>query len=191
MPLKTKEEINAMTVGEYGKNYPQYSAAYVQVVGRPSKYTLKTTIDLLEFVKEFDEAFEDVAEDIPIKSGVIHKTVRKGKKLPTVEGYCRRYNIQVSKYYEYVKNVPEFREAHALLKAAQKENLIQGALLGVYNQRFAEFVAINNTDMRSQKINIDVNIQPSESFIKFLESKRPEVIHDITSSKEDNEEDVA
>ena len=67
--------------------------------------------------------------------------------------------------HEWRDKHPEFSAALVRVKLKQKEILVQGGLAGTYESRFAQFVAINFTDMR-QKIDIDMGIGPSERLIE-------------------------
>ena len=46
---------------------------------------------------------------------------------------------------------PEFSLAYTRAKQMQKDLLVQGGLLGVYDSKFSIFVAQNFTDMRERK----------------------------------------
>jgi hypothetical protein len=76
-------------------------------------------------------------------------------KLPTIERFCCEIDIVKSTFYEWVKKYPELSNAFKKAKAYQKDQLIQMALIGIYKEGFAKFVAINVTDMKD-KIDHDI-----------------------------------
>lgn len=81
---------------------------------------------------------------------------RVPSKLPTIERFCVDIDIVTSTFYEWNKKYPELSSAFKKAKHYQKDQLMQMALMGIYKEGFAKFVAINITDMKD-KIEHDVS----------------------------------
>lgn len=77
-------------------------------------------------------------------------------KLPTIERFCCDIDIVTSTFYEWNKKYPDLSSAFKKAKAYQKDQLMQMALMGIYKEGFAKFVAINVTDM-VDKVEHNVN----------------------------------
>jgi hypothetical protein len=71
-------------------------------------------------------------------------------KLPTIERFCCDIDIVTSTFYEWNKKYPDLSSAFKKAKAYQKDQLMQMALMGIYKEGFAKFVAINITDMKDK-----------------------------------------
>ena len=77
-------------------------------------------------------------------------------KLPTIERLCYDIDIVKSTFYVWAKKYPELSNAFEKAKSYQKDQLMQMALMGIYKEGFAKFVAINVTDM-VDKVEHNVN----------------------------------
>lgn len=87
-------------------------------------------------------------------------------KLPTIERFCCDIDIVTSTFYEWNKKYPELSSAFKKAKHYQKDQLMQMALMGIYKEGFAKFVAINITDMKD-KIEHDVGKDAKEVLLGY------------------------
>jgi|GEM_PF-2705992 hypothetical protein len=127
--------------------------------GQPTKYR-REYCDLL--LKHFDSTPFRLGEIVKSgKNWSVHEDKLLPNPLPTLEGFAWILGINMDTLHEWRDKHPEFSAALARVKLKQKEILVQGGLAGTYESRFAQFVAINFTDMR-QKIEIDGTFSAGE-----------------------------
>ena len=112
-------------------------------VGAPIKYHDGIPLELTEFFDRPIYTFDVNGDKTP-------------SKLPTIERFCCDIDIVTSTFYEWNKKYPKLSSAFKKAKAYQKDQLMQMALMGIYKEGFAKFVAINVTDM-VDKVEHNVN----------------------------------
>ncbi len=113
-------------------------------VGRPSKYKAKYC-DLL--IKHFDIPPNFTEKQVTYNSDrtIVHtKYVLKANDFPTFNGFCLKIGVNRSTLNRWVSSNEEFCNAYKEAKALQLNILIQNMLQGLYNYRFASFIAKNN-----------------------------------------------
>ncbi len=77
-----------------------------------------------------------------------------------MEGFANSIGVRAETLMEWAKDkkgFPGFSDAMSTVKQMQKDTLIQGALLNVYNSRFAIFFAKNNLGM-TEDVNHDITV---------------------------------
>ena len=116
--------------------------------GRPSDYKPEYCKMLIDFFSI--EPTRDV--DTVYERGQTKKTETKvlPNDFPTLERFCSNIGCDTSTLVRWSKDYPDFHSAYTRAKQLQKDNLIRGAMSGVYDSRFSQFVAINATDMRDK-----------------------------------------
>lgn len=117
-------------------------------VGPPTKYHDGIPKQLTDFFDRDLYTFDVEGNKVP-------------SKLPTIERFCCDIDIATSTFYEWNKKYPELSSAFSKAKAYQKDQLMQMALVGIYKEGFAKFVAINVTDMRdkiTQEIDASITV---------------------------------
>jgi len=125
--------------------------------GRPTTYRPELCQELIEWFNQ--EPWEDVGGK------------RLPRKLPTLIAFAREKKIGLSTIYdwtnkEHASYQKRFSETFMkMAKDAQKEALIQNALLGLYNPFFSKFVAVNISDMRDKQ---DVDISDNRMVQRIL-----------------------
>jgi hypothetical protein len=87
-------------------------------------------------------------------------------KLPTIERFCCDIDIVKSTFYVWAKKYPELSNAFEKAKSYQKDQLMQMALMGIYKEGFAKFVAINVTDM-VDKVEHDISKDSKEVLLGY------------------------
>ncbi len=81
-------------------------------------------------------------------------------RFPTLEGFANSIGVHVDTLNAWAKDeseCPGFFGALSTVKQMQKDTLIQGALLNVFNSRFAIFFAKNNLGM-SEDVNHEITV---------------------------------
>jgi len=115
-------------------------------VGRPTDYRPEYCEDIIKFFSR--PLTKTVYKTYTTKAGtVIKEPIEKPNELPTIEEYCSSIGIVVSTLHEWRKHHPEFSKAYTHAKQLEKDFLVKNGLCDRYNARFAQFVAINCTDM--------------------------------------------
>lgn len=124
--------------------------------GRPTRYLRKYCRELVEYFYGH-ELYKEVEIPHYDKNGNISWIDKKriAGELPTMEGFAQKIGISYKTLWEWKKRHGEFRNAYAHAQGIQKDMLIQGGLMGIYQANFAIFVAQNLTDLRDSK-NFDV-----------------------------------
>jgi hypothetical protein len=123
--------------------------------GRPTKYNLTWSNKLIEFF------------DVDLIKG--NGMRREANAMPTFEGFCFKNKIHHSTLLDWCDKHEEFSEAYAWCKNKQKEMIIQGGMLGLYNAQFTIFVAKNVTDMKDKT---EIVSMTNEDTQKLLEEAR-------------------
>lgn len=119
------------------------------LTGRPSDYRPEYCDMLLAYFNITPYVESPVT--FQTKSFTKTETKRLPSKFPTLEGFAaRELGTDVHTLMEWAKEHPEFHAAYMRAKALQKDVLIDGAMSGVYDSKFSQFVAINCTDMRDK-----------------------------------------
>lgn len=106
-------------------------------VGPPTKYKESYPFELLKF---FDRPIYTTDAD----------GNRMPSKLPTIERFCCDIGIVTSTFYKWCKEKTELSSAFEKAKQYQKDQLMQMALMGIYREGFAKFIAVNVTDLKEK-----------------------------------------
>ena len=139
--------------------------------GRPTTYRPEICQELIDW---FDQ---DPWEEVNGK--------KQARRLPTFIAFAREKKIALATIYNWINPKhasyqPEFLETfEKLAKDAQKEALIQNALLGLYNPFFSKFVAVNISDMRDKH---DVDLMDNRMVQLILESLPPDVAEGVRAA---------
>lgn len=119
--------------------------------GRPTLYTPDLCADLIAY---FD--IEPNREVMVVQHFGKDSSTETPKELPndlpTLEGWCKKTGIHPSTVSEWAKQYPDFSEAITRAKAMQYHILVVNGLKGLYDARFAIFVATNITNLKSKSI---------------------------------------
>ena len=118
--------------------------------GRATKYRPEYCQMMIDF---FDvEPTETVIKKITTKNGtVIEEPVQRAVRFPSIERFAFKIGVIHETLLEWTKRFPEFAETYSRAKELQKYILNTNALSGLYDSRYAQFVAINCTDMRQKQ----------------------------------------
>jgi hypothetical protein len=84
------------------------------------------------------------------KTGLTKHMVEVPEKLPLLSAFARSIDVDEDTLLNWTKEYPEFFGAYMRAKALQKEFLIHNGLAGLYDTKFAMFVAVNCTDMKDK-----------------------------------------
>jgi hypothetical protein len=126
--------------------------------GRPTDYKPELCDDILEFFGATEECYRESEVTVGGKNWERTETKLLPTKLPTLEGWACKHGIHPGTVWDWTQRHPDFANAVTRVKAWQKQLLIQGGIMGVYDSKFAQFVAINVTDMRNT-LTVDNNLQ--------------------------------
>lgn len=140
--------------------------------GRPPKYKPEYDQALIDFCSQ--PTFEE--KEIPhYKNGEIawidYKTVPK--PLPTMVQFAKHIGVGYRTVFDWLDSKhSSFHESFSraylrVCKDLQKDGIIQGGLMGVYNPLFAKFTAVNMTDMRDKN---ETTVEAGDKLQNFLES---------------------
>ncbi len=127
---------------------PKDPADYLPM-GRPTEYKEEYCQALMDYfnVKSYEES--DITYET--KSFTKTETKRLPSKFPTIEGFAARVaGVSVQTLLAWTKDHPDFLQAYMRAKQCQKDVLIEGGMSGIYDSRFAQFVAVNCSDMRDK-----------------------------------------
>ena len=112
--------------------------------GRPTMYRPEFCQQLLDY---FDvEPYIELARSDK-KSGHEY-TQRVANSLPTLAGFAAKVGVSVQTLHNWGKAHPGFFDATTRAKAIAEDILVTNGLLGLYDARYAIFVAKNYTDLR-------------------------------------------
>jgi len=117
--------------------------------GRPTRYYPELCDELLKFFGAVEEPYRETDVTIGGKNWERTEVKLLPNKLPTLEAFCWKHKLLPEYISRWVDEYDDFRQAVTLVKAWQKELIVQGGLSGVYDSKFAMFTAINVTDMRN------------------------------------------
>jgi len=139
--------------------------------GRPTKYKKEYCEMMIDF---FNRDVTRIVETEEMQLG--KKTIRK-ERLPNYPPMFGKFARDVLKInhctlLEWVKKYDEFAKAYNECKVIQREHIIIGCLMGVYNGNFGRFTMKNISDWRD---NVDTHISTDRGGLKLaysLESKK-------------------
>ena len=118
------------------------------MAGRPSKYKAKYCQEL---IKHFDvPAYVSVPKMNPKTGNEYEELVPS--MLPTFESFAHSLGVTHATIINWKHEYPEFAAAYERAKGLQKDILVQNGLQRLYDSRFAMFMAVNNTDLVSEKV---------------------------------------
>jgi hypothetical protein len=154
----SKGDENAL-VGAYGRpsEYkPEYCEIVLEFFNKPDREVL------LEPKLDKDDKPILNADGSSVMTPVINKygePVTLATRLPTIEGLARNLKVVVATIYHWADTHPDFLEALTRGREAAKDILISNALSKSYDPKFAQFVAINTTDMVNT-VHVNENTNP-------------------------------
>lgn len=119
--------------------------------GRPSKYDPSLCEALIEYFN-VEPNREVIITQRFGKDNITETPKELPNDLPTLEGWCQKTGIHPSTVSEWVKQYPEFSEAITRAKAYQYHILVSNGLKGLYDARFAMFIATNLTKLKNKSI---------------------------------------
>ena len=147
--------------------------------GRPTKYK-----------PEYCQAIIDWFSGETTRTGIKTITTAKGtvieeetilpEKLPLFERFAHSIGVNCDTLVEWATKHPQFSAAYMHAKQLQKSFLIENGIQGLYESKFAIFVAKNVTDMKDQT---DVKLSGSLDLGR-LEAARARLNGKIGNSKE-------
>ena len=129
--------------------------------GRPSEYKPEYCQVILNY---FNKPYtHKKLVTYTLKSGSVRTEESDAPNdLPTLEGFANFLGVVKQTILTWADVHPEFMDALMRAKQIQKECLIQNGLKGLYDARFAMFVAVNCSDMRSKE-SIEITAQVVDS----------------------------
>ncbi len=116
--------------------------------GRPTKYKPEYCEAIVAFFSKDPTTLKEVTSIT--KKGITTHKVEVPEKLPLLSAFARSIDVDEDTLLNWTKEHPEFFGAYTRAKALQKEFLIHNGLAGLYDTKFAMFVAVNCTDMRDK-----------------------------------------
>ena len=116
------------------------------VFGRPTDYKPEYCQKIIEFFSR--PLTKTIIKKYTTKAGtVIEEPIEKGNEFPTIEEFADTIDCSAGTVVNWTKVHPDFMSAYMRAKGKWKDFLIKNALMDRYNPKFAQFVAINCTDM--------------------------------------------
>ena len=146
---KTKKPSKTKTKDKKDPKYNQ--PIYKSLVGRPTKYKRKYAEMLIDYFN-VDLVITDE------KTGKVEAV-----RFPTLERFACNIGVFVDTLANWANATvkdgdghespqhPEFLRAYRTAKSLQKDILVGNAIAGRYQSNFAQFVAVNYTDMADKK----------------------------------------
>jgi|GEM_PF-1439647 len=116
--------------------------------GRPTKYRPEYCEAIIAFFSKDPTTLKEVSHIT--KTGITKHMVEVPEKLPLLSAFARSIGVDENTLLNWTKEHEEFLGAYTRAKALQKEFLIHNGLAGLYDTKFAMFVAVNCTDMRDK-----------------------------------------
>lgn len=91
------------------------------------------------------------------------KVFRMARPLPSIRKFAKLHDIHYTTIYDWLDpesnaHKPKLAKAFKVARELRKDVIIDGGLLNIYNHSFAKFVAVNMTDMVSDKKEVDTTI---------------------------------
>ncbi len=119
--------------------------------GAPTTYKPEYCEALLNFFDK--QSWELKTMEVIDGKNDFHKEVLKQipTDLPTLEGFARTIKTTAKTLLDWSARHPAFSDAIARAKEMQRDILVTNGLNGLYNPKFAVFIAANVTDLRDQQ----------------------------------------
>ena len=137
-------------------------------VGRPTKYRPEYCQQLLAHFSQ--PLTKTVIKKYTTKAGtVIEEPIEKPNELPTIEGFAESIGVVKDVIIDWTNKYPEFLFAYRRAKQIFRDFIVRNGITGRYDSRFAQFVAINDTDMRDRKEVVTLNFNFTEVDISEAE----------------------
>lgn len=117
-------------------------------------------------LKDYLDLSTDRVEKVVVQENDKGYTLYKDKlivKIPTIVGYANFIGRTEATLYNWAKEYKEFRQALDVIKAKQKQALIEHGLDGTYNSAIAKLVLSSNHGM-SDHTDVTSGGEPIQSF---------------------------
>jgi predicted transcriptional regulator len=123
--------------------------------GRPSNYRPEYCQELIEYFSS--EPTKEVKTIFQGKNWTKEEVKIIPNKLPTFEGFAKKLGTYKDVLLRWKERHREFHTAWMRAKDYQQEALVQGAIQGVYDSKFSQFLACNITPFKAPAL---LNIEP-------------------------------
>ncbi len=132
--------------------------------GRPTKYKPEYCQKIIEFFNR--PLTKTIKETRTTKNGSeIIREIEVPETFPTKEGFAHSIGVLTQTLEKWAKKIPQFSEAFTHAGELQKQFLIQNALPGRFDSRFAQFVAKNCCGMKDES---SVKVEGLETALKAI-----------------------
>lgn len=118
--------------------------------GRPTKYRIEYCQKLISYFDTVPSHETDIITTYGKTEKIETKEV--ANELPTFERFAANLSVNVDTLYEWGRVHPEFSVSLSRAREMQKHILITNSLKGLYDSRFAIFLATNITDLKNRTI---------------------------------------
>jgi hypothetical protein len=134
--------------------------------GRPTKYDPKYCEEIVNY---FDKPRSKIIKRTKsFKDGrVFEEEYEVANPLPLFGMFAHKIGVNKDTIVEWAKVHPDFSVAYTRAKDIQKAFLIENGLKGLYDSKFAIFVAKNVTDMRDTQTH-DVGEDSAKQVLDYL-----------------------
>lgn len=148
--------------------------------GRPEGFKEEYCNLLIDYFKARQNPYKEVFNEITGKSFTKKEVKLLPSELPTLEGFCNENDLYPEIISNWRQRHASFSKALMRAKSIQKNSLVQGAIAGVYDSKFSQFLACNITDYKAPALlniepgGINITLQkfsPSESLTEKVDIK--------------------
>lgn len=113
--------------------------------GRPTEYKEEYIQEADAYLEESQDEYDEFHKTRGDNTNSYERLVRV--RLPTIEGFCLRLDINKTTIYRWEKEHDEFSNALDKIRKEQKDRLIKSGLSGDYNPTIAKLVLSANHGM--------------------------------------------